>query len=180
MVPWVLDHSLLVGQVGEGTPLRVDPRILLVLEETYLLHILGFHLVERHQGLLGRTCQAQMVLVGKARLDTGPVEPQVGRGTVQELGMARVPHLVGTDLASRGTVLELQGWRGTVQVRLVLEGIHLGLQGLRETGPGRLGRVERDLGQTAQSEGSQVLLVGQGLLRMGNEGHQGPHQASQD
>ncbi len=128
--------------------------------------------------------------LGKACLDMGPVEPQVGKGTVQERGMSWVPHRVGTDLASRGTVPELQGWRGTVpelqgwrgtvQVRLVLEGIHLGQQGIRETGPGLLGWVERDLGQTAQSEETQVLLVEQGLLRVGNEGHQGPHQASQD
>lgn len=185
MVPWALDRSLLVGQVEEGSPLRVDPRTLVVLGETFLLHILGLHLVERHQGLLGRTCQAQMDLVGKAHLGMGPVEPRVGKGTVQEQGMAWVPHLVGTDLASRETVLELQGWReivlelqgwgGTVQVRLVLEGIRLVLEGilpgqlgLQGTVPGLLGRVERNQGQMAQSGGSQKgLLVGQGLLRMG-------------
>lgn len=173
MVPWALDRSLLVGQVEEGSPLRVYPRTLVELGETFLLHILGLHLVERHQG---RTCQAQMDLVGKAHLDMGPVEPQVGKGTVQERGMAWVPHLVGTDLASRETVLELQGWRGTVQVRPDLEGIrpdlegiHPGQPGLQETGPGLLGRVERNQGQMARSGESQKgLLVGQGLLRMGN------------
>lgn len=169
MVPWALDHSLLVGQVEEGSPLRVDPKTLVVLEETFLLHILGLHLVEKHQGHLGRTCQAQMDLVGKAHLDMGPVEPQVGKGTVQEQGMARVPHLVGTDLALRETVLELQGWGGTVQVRPVLEGIRPGQRELQETGPGLLGRVERNQGQMARSVESQKgLLVGQGLLRMGN------------
>lgn len=181
MVPWALDRSLLVGQVEEGSPLRVDPRTLVVLGEIFLLHILGLHRVERHQGLLGRTCQAQMDLVGKAHLDMDPVEPQVGKGTVQEQGMARVLHLVGTDLALRETVLELQGWRGTVQVRPDLEGIRRGQRGLQETGPGLLGRVERNQGQMAQSGGSRKgLLVGQGLLRMGNWGHQGPNQAIQD
>lgn len=124
-----------------------------------------------------------MDLVGKAHLDMGPVEPQVGKGTVQEQGMAWVPHLVGTDLASRETVLELQGWKGTVQVhpdlecirpdlegiRPDLEGIRQGQLGLQETGPGLLGRVERNQVQMARSGESQKgLLVGQGLLRMGN------------
>lgn len=204
MVPLAQVRSLLVGQAeaGQESSLQVDPRSLGVLGETFLHHILVLHLGERHQGPPDRTCQAQQDLVGKAHLGTAPVELQVWRETVQERGMAWVHHLVGIDLAWKETVLVHQGWGGTVQEHLDLEGIHLGqlgLQGigpglrgtglglrdtdpgLRGTGPGLLGREEKSQGQTAQSEESQqVLLGGQCLLRMGTEGHLGPHQASQD
>lgn len=117
--------------------------------------------------------------MGKAHLDTGPVALQVWRETVQEQGIAWVPHLVGTDLAWKETVLELQGWketvqvpqglRGTVQVHPDLEGIQLGQLGLQGTGAGPQGTEPglQGTGEGIQGTGAGLQGIGLGLQGTG-------------